>query len=55
MSKSERCPICGAPTVPAERPFCSDRCRHVDLHRWLTEGYRLPAQEDESEQPDPEQ
>jgi endogenous inhibitor of DNA gyrase (YacG/DUF329 family) len=26
------------------RPFCSDRCRLVDLGEWLNESYRTPAQ-----------
>ncbi|WP_135450906.1 MULTISPECIES: DNA gyrase inhibitor YacG [Tabrizicola] len=38
------CPICGKPTAPAYRPFCSRRCADVDLGRWLTEGYRIPAE-----------
>jgi hypothetical protein len=40
-----RCPVCDAavdlvktPTVP----FCSDRCRTIDLGRWLGESYGLP-------------
>jgi endogenous inhibitor of DNA gyrase (YacG/DUF329 family) len=24
-------------------PFCSDRCRLIDLGRWLGQGYRIPA------------
>lgn len=34
-----RCPICGAPTQHAVRPFCSRRCADVDLGRWLSGGY----------------
>jgi len=34
-----RCPICGEPTETAYRPFCSARCRDVDLGRWLGGGY----------------
>ncbi len=34
-----RCPICGEPTEAAYRPFCSARCRDVDLGRWLGGGY----------------
>ncbi len=26
------------------RPFCSERCRMVDLGHWLEESYRVPAQ-----------
>ena len=46
------CPICGKPTAPDYRPFCSRRCADVDLGRWLTESYRIPAAgEDEAEDP----
>ena len=41
-----RCPTCGKPIDPANTatlPFCSPRCRHVDLNRWLSEEQRLPA------------
>ena len=34
-----RCAICGKPSVVAYRPFCSARCRDVDLARWLGGGY----------------
>jgi endogenous inhibitor of DNA gyrase (YacG/DUF329 family) len=39
---SAKCPICGKPVEPAFRPFCSDRCKRVDLNRWLSEAYRVP-------------
>jgi hypothetical protein len=39
------CPVCSKPAAPAFRPFCSDRCRKVDLNRWLSEVYRIPAPE----------
>jgi endogenous inhibitor of DNA gyrase (YacG/DUF329 family) len=42
-----RCAICGKPVDPAYRPFCSRRCADVDLQRWLTGGYAIPAEEDE--------
>ena len=38
-----RCPICRKPTQPDFRPFCSRRCADVDLGRWFTEGYAVPA------------
>ena len=46
--KSVRCPICGAamPGQAAEwpdYPFCSARCRKIDLGRWLGEKYAIPA------------
>ncbi|AWB08308.1 DNA gyrase inhibitor YacG (plasmid) [Azospirillum humicireducens] len=40
-----QCPICGRPTEPATRPFCSKRCADIDLSRWLGEGYRIPGSE----------
>jgi hypothetical protein len=42
------CPICGKPVAPGYRPFCSRRCADVDLGRWLTEGYRVPAEDAEA-------
>ena len=40
-----RCPVCGKPTQPAHRPFCSVRCAQIDLGRWLTGGYAIPGEE----------
>jgi uncharacterized protein len=37
-----KCAVCGKPVDPAHRPFCSPRCKQVDLNRWLTEAYRVP-------------
>lgn len=41
------CPGCGGPSVyaPANayRPFCSERCKDIDLGAWASEGFRLPA------------
>ncbi|WP_455175683.1 DNA gyrase inhibitor YacG [Azospirillum largimobile] len=37
--------MCGRPTEPATRPFCSKRCADIDLSRWLGEGYRIPGPE----------
>lgn len=42
-----RCPICGKPADETYRPFCSKRCADVDLQRWLTGSYAIPAVEDE--------
>jgi hypothetical protein len=39
------CPICGKPIAAAHRPFCSARCRNIDLGRWLKEGYRIETDE----------
>ena len=31
------------PADPAWRPFCSERCRTIDLGRWLSGEYRVAA------------
>ena len=46
------CPICRKPPDPNYRPFCSRRCADVDLGRWLTGGYAIPAQDDDPDDPD---
>jgi endogenous inhibitor of DNA gyrase (YacG/DUF329 family) len=43
--RAARCPICGRPRAQRYRPFCSARCRDVDLGRWFGEAYRVPAVE----------
>jgi endogenous inhibitor of DNA gyrase (YacG/DUF329 family) len=45
MAKTVTCPTCQRP-VPWEpdsiwRPFCSERCRLIDLGDWLDEGHRI--------------
>jgi endogenous inhibitor of DNA gyrase (YacG/DUF329 family) len=43
-----RCPVCGKPFALADSaaaPFCSDRCRTIDLARWLEEKYQVPVQQ----------
>ena len=41
-----KCPICGEPPEAASKPFCSQRCKDVDLNRWLSDGYAIPAVEE---------
>jgi uncharacterized protein len=37
------------------RPFCSERCKMIDLGAWATESYRVPAEEqDEPPAPQPD-
>jgi len=43
------CPICGKPQSAQFRPFCTRRCRDVDLHRWLSGVYAVPVREAEDE------
>ncbi|RUT31305.1 DNA gyrase inhibitor YacG [Arsenicitalea aurantiaca] len=37
------CPICGQNSSQAFHPFCSGRCADIDLNRWLTGSYVIPA------------
>ena len=37
------CAICGKPAIVQYRPFCSRRCADVDLNRWFTGSYAVPA------------
>lgn len=45
-----KCPQCGAAVrwVPENRfrPFCSERCKQIDLGAWASEDYRVPAAEE---------
>lgn len=57
LTKGPKCPICGKPVEQAFRPFCSARCKQVDLNRWFSESYRVPVQsadeeEDETARPE---
>jgi endogenous inhibitor of DNA gyrase (YacG/DUF329 family) len=51
------CPTCGKSVTwtPANawRPFCSGRCKLIDLGAWATERYRVPVVEDK-DQPETE-
>ena len=46
---TKACPICGKPADEHFRPFCSRRCRDVDLNRWLSGVYAVPVTADEEE------
>ncbi len=47
VTRIVRCPHCGGRSVYATtnpwRPFCSERCRQVDLGAWGNEDYRMAA------------
>jgi uncharacterized protein len=54
MGSTLRCPICERQFDPAASramPFCSDRCRQIDLGRWLREVYAVPVERDPDEEP----
>jgi uncharacterized protein len=57
MAKS-KCPICDAEVGPRATnklfPFCSPRCKTIDLGKWLSEDYRVPGEAaDDSDVEDP--
>ncbi len=45
VARTPRCPLCGKPRVQRYRPFCSARCRDVDLGLWFNDAYAVPAVE----------
>lgn len=41
-----RCPVCEHTAADsAHAPFCSVRCRDIDMGRWLSGAYRVPTEE----------
>jgi len=51
-TRPKPCPICGKPAVDGSRPFCSERCRDVDLNRWLSDSYAIPGRPEADEDAD---
>jgi uncharacterized protein len=53
MQRKTLCPICKK-TISLEdnpfRPFCSERCKLIDLGKWASDDYRIPG--DNKEIPD---
>jgi len=48
MPEKVKCPTCRRDAPWGDnpyRPFCSERCRLIDLGAWTTERYRIPAEE----------
>lgn len=47
--RSASCPTCGVLVLwsPQQRwrPFCSERCRLIDLGKWLDESHRISGEE----------
>jgi endogenous inhibitor of DNA gyrase (YacG/DUF329 family) len=51
-----KCPRCGTETAfegNPFRPFCSERCKLVDLGKWISEGYRVPTTTSDEEEDAP--
>lgn len=49
------CPQCGGKSVYAPsnpyRPFCSERCKNLDLGAWAAESFRVPDDAPPDDQP----
>jgi endogenous inhibitor of DNA gyrase (YacG/DUF329 family) len=47
MPSVVKCPTCGAPVAWSEastyRPFCSERCKLIDLGAWASDRYVVPG------------
>jgi len=50
------CPRCGKEMQwdvnNRYRPFCSERCKLIDLGKWASEDYRIEQREQDSSEPD---
>jgi endogenous inhibitor of DNA gyrase (YacG/DUF329 family) len=51
------CPVCKKKTTWEEnpwRPFCSERCKLIDLGKWASEDYKIPGKKVENNEEKPE-
>jgi endogenous inhibitor of DNA gyrase (YacG/DUF329 family) len=57
-AKKVPCPACGTPALFSPenrwRPFCSERCKTIDLGDWASERYRVPTGEEVKDAPEAE-
>ncbi len=49
VSANLKCPLCNKQMVHRFRPFCSDKCKKIDLGNWLLEKYKIPSEQEENE------
>jgi endogenous inhibitor of DNA gyrase (YacG/DUF329 family) len=51
-----KCPICNKDARPRSDnrafPFCTPRCKSIDLGKWLAEEYRVPVEDSSDEVPE---
>ncbi len=50
LKPTRPCPICGKPSSQEHYPFCSRRCADIDLNRWLSGAYVIPAKPEEEDE-----
>ena len=51
--KQKRCPYCKKPAKwegNPFRPFCSERCKMIDLGKWASDDYRIPGEKADDEE-----
>jgi endogenous inhibitor of DNA gyrase (YacG/DUF329 family) len=57
LKRTLKCPICDKPVklTDPEMPFCSERCRLIDLGNWASEKYVIsdPVPEEAERPPEP--
>ncbi|MDD2880284.1 MAG: DNA gyrase inhibitor YacG [Rhodoferax sp.] len=55
--KQVTCPTCGGVSIYAPsnpfRPFCSERCKQIDLGAWASERFTMPADTPSDDATDP--
>jgi endogenous inhibitor of DNA gyrase (YacG/DUF329 family) len=53
VPKQVTCPTCGSASLYAAtnpyRPFCSERCKQMDLGAWASEQFKVPEQASDRE------
>jgi len=56
MTRKVHCPTCGKAIVWDKnnpyRPFCSQRCKLIDLGEWASESHRIPGEKAIPDLPD---
>lgn len=54
-ARTVTCPQCGGDSVYAPsnpwRPFCSERCKKIDLGAWASESFRVPTEAPPEDEP----
>ncbi|WP_062210735.1 DNA gyrase inhibitor YacG [Aureimonas sp. AU12] len=51
LRPKRRCPECSKPSDRGSFPFCSQRCKAVDLNRWLSGSYVIAGSADDAQSP----
>jgi endogenous inhibitor of DNA gyrase (YacG/DUF329 family) len=56
LEMTVKCPRCGSEATFEKnpfRPFCSERCKQIDLGKWASGVFRIAANDQEEEKQDP--